>query len=272
MADPDDIVPVRKRVLIADDNKSMRDVIRSFVERQPGLEVCAATENGTETVDTALALRPDLLILDVQMPGLNGLEVAGILKKELPNAKTVLFTLHPDMVGKALASAVDANSILSKVDGLEGLAQAIEALVGNRAKVVDECLERAVRGKQIDAASLEKLAERLAAPLTRCDRNLKYMWVNRHYARWLKRPMEEFAGRRILDVIGKQAFDTFRPRFDEVLSGTHVQYEADADYDLIGQRQISAIYKPTIDGDGVADGWIAFVEDISERKSDVATS
>jgi len=271
MAGPDETVPVRKRVLIADDNKSMRDVIRSFVERQPGLGVCAVTENGTETIDTALALRPDLLILDVQMPGVNGFEAASVLKKELPNAKTVLFTLHEDMLGKALASAVDASSILSKLDGLEGLGQAIEALVGNRAKVVDECLERAVQGRQINTAGLAKLAERLGAPLTRCDRNLKYMWVNRHYARWLKRPMEEFAGRRILDVIGKQAFDTLRPRFEEVLTGTDVHYEADADYNLIGQRQISAIYKPTVDGDGVADGWIAFVEDITNQKSDAAT-
>lgn len=265
MGDLDKNVSARKRVLIADDDKRMRNVIRSFVEQQPHVEVCAVTANGTDTIESALTLRPDLLILDLQMPGLSGIEVAGVLKKALPDAKTVLFTLHADGVGKALASVVDTNAILSKTDGLEGLGQALEALLGNRAKFVNQCLDRAVRRKQIDTDSLEKLAERLAAPLTRCDRNLKYLWVNRHYARWLKRPMDHFAGRRILDVIGKQAFDTFRPRFEEALSGKNVHYEAEADFDVVGQRRISAAYKSTIDGDGVPDGWIAFVEDVTDR-------
>jgi hypothetical protein len=50
-----------------------------------------------------------------------------------------------------------------------------------------------------------------------------------------------------LDVISKQAFDPFRLRFEEALSGTDVHYEAEADYDLVGQRRISAAYKPTVD-------------------------
>jgi len=75
-------VPLPKRVLIADDSDRVRAVIRSFVEKQPGVEVCALTHDGVETVDVAAALQPDLLILDVLVPGLNGIEVASVLKKK----------------------------------------------------------------------------------------------------------------------------------------------------------------------------------------------
>lgn len=265
MADSDNPFPLRKRVLIADDNETVRNAIRSFVEQQPDFEVCAASRDGAEALEAALALRPDLLILDVQMPGLNGIEVASVVKKHLPNTKTILFTMHAEAIAKTLAATVDANAVLSKVDGFKYLPQTLQALLGNRAKVIDDCLARAIRHHQIDRVSLEKLAERLAAPLTRCDQNLKYLWVNRHYARWLKRPVEYFTGRRILDVIGKNAFDTFRPRFEEVLSGTDVHYEAEADYNLVGQKRISATYKPTVNTDGVPDGWVAFVEEIPEH-------
>jgi DNA-binding NarL/FixJ family response regulator len=266
MATVDNPFPVRKRVLIADDNETMRNAIRSFVEQQPDIEVCATNSDGAEAVEAALALRPDLVILDVQMPGLNGIEAASVVRRHLPSTKTVLFTIHADAIGKTLASTVDANAVLNKGDGLKYLAQTLQALLGNRAKVIDDCLGRAIHHNQIDTASLEKLAERLAAPLTRCDRNLKYLWVNRHYARWLKRPVEHFTGRRILDVIGKNAFDAFRPRFEEVLSGASVHYKAKADYDLVGEKRISATYKPTVNSDGVTDGWIAFVEEITEQR------
>lgn len=265
MANVDNSFPLRKRVLIADDNETVRNAIRSFVEQQPDIEVCATNRDGAEAVEAALALRPDLVILDVQMPGLNGIEVASVVRKRLPNTKTILFTMHADAIGKTLASTVDVNAVLSKGDELKYLAQTLQALLGNRAKVIDDCLARAIRHNQIDTVSLEKLAERLAAPLTRCDRNLKYLWVNRHYARWLKRPVEHFTGRRILDVIGKNAFDTFRPRFEEVLSGADVHYEAEADYNLVGQKRVSATYKPTVNSDGVKDGWVAFVEEITEH-------
>src|SRR5215469_4214090 len=82
-----------KRVLIADDSESMHTVLKNFIAEQPGVEVCALTANGIDTIDAAMALQPDLLILDVRMPGLNGVEVASVLRKNLPSAKTVLFTI-----------------------------------------------------------------------------------------------------------------------------------------------------------------------------------
>ena len=258
-------LPMRKRVLIADDSESVRKVLRFFVEQQPDIEVCGTTENGTETVETALALRPDLVILDLKMPGLNGVEVAGVLSKSLPSTKTIIFTMYGDSVSNALASAVGVNAVLTKTEGLQGLARTLQSLLGDRAKIIDECLSRALYEGQTGPKDLEGLAEHLAAPLTRCSRRLKYLWVDRRYAKWLQKPVEEIVGRKIVDVIGKEAFDELRPRFDQAVRGEHVHYEAEANYRNIGRRRISATYKPIANHEGASDGWIASVDDITER-------
>ena len=127
-----------KRVLIADDSEAMRTVLRNFIAEQPGIEVCALTANGIDTIDAAMALQPDLLILDIQMPGLNGVEVASVLRKNLPSAKTVLFTIYGHTFTDSLASAVGANAVLAKTDGLPALAKTVQSLLGIKADGVKE--------------------------------------------------------------------------------------------------------------------------------------
>ena len=118
-----------RRVLIADDSEVVRGLIRSFlVERFPELEVCAETDNGRETVDRALHLKPELVILDVLMPKLNGIEAASILKKNLPNTKLIIFTMYGDYV-KTLAHAAGVDVVLQKPDGLTPLVEALDAVL-----------------------------------------------------------------------------------------------------------------------------------------------
>lgn len=123
-----------KRVLIADDNKVVRKTIRNLLMRWPEVEVCAETSDGRDTVNRALALRPDLLILDLRMPELNGIEVASILKRSLPSAKTMIFTMYSDHVGKDLAAVAGVNVVLPKVDGLPAFINAVDSLLGTRMK------------------------------------------------------------------------------------------------------------------------------------------
>ena len=68
-------------MLVADDSPSMRKIIRSFLEELPHVEICAVATNGTEAADAARTLEPDLLILDVVMPGLSGVEAGAQLKQ-----------------------------------------------------------------------------------------------------------------------------------------------------------------------------------------------
>ena len=123
---------MNKRVLIADDSKVARRAIRSLLARWPDVEVCGETSNGREAVDTALSLRPDLVILDVRMPELNGIEAASVIKRSLPETKTLLFTMYADYIGENLASAAGVDVILPKVHGSSSLIGAIEALLQER--------------------------------------------------------------------------------------------------------------------------------------------
>jgi DNA-binding NarL/FixJ family response regulator len=117
-----------RRILIADDSDTVRGLIRAFLEHRGNVEICAETSDGRATLQAALALRPDLLILDVVMPELNGLEVASILKERLPETKTVLFTMYGESI-KSLALAAGVYAILPKPDGITPLIQAVDSVL-----------------------------------------------------------------------------------------------------------------------------------------------
>jgi PAS domain S-box-containing protein len=119
---------------------------------------------------------------------------------------------------------------------------------------------RAVREK------LQLVTDAMSAPVTRCSRDLRYLWVSKPYADWLGRTPEQIIGRPIRDVIGPAAFESLRPRFEQVLAGRKVSYEEEVDFQGVGRRWINAIYTPTADPTGVPDGWVAVVLDITERK------
>ena len=89
--------------------------------------------------------------------------------------------------------------------------------------------------------------------------------MNQYYADWLSRPLDKIVGRPILEVVGKEAFQKLQPRFDRVLGGSEVNFSDIIVYDGIGQRSISAAYRPTLDSAHAVDGWIAFVQDLTGK-------
>src|SRR5579864_9286717 len=96
--------PVRPlRILIADDHPRIRLALRRDLEKG-GFEVCAEARTGAEAVEAALRERPDLCLLDIQMPGNGGLAATAAIRRSLPTAKVVLITAVPDENG-VLAAA-----------------------------------------------------------------------------------------------------------------------------------------------------------------------
>jgi DNA-binding NarL/FixJ family response regulator len=122
-----------KRVLIADDSPSVRDAICRILEKQLGVEVCAVTANGLEAIEKALALRPDVIVLDLKMPGISGVEVAGILRKELPSAKTILFTLYGESISGSTSSVLGM-PVISKSDGIAKLVETVRSFLASSKK------------------------------------------------------------------------------------------------------------------------------------------
>jgi PAS domain S-box-containing protein len=110
------------------------------------------------------------------------------------------------------------------------------------------------------------VTESMDAPVIRCSRDLRYLWVNKPYADWLGRTVEEIVGHQIIEIIGPEGLKRKEPYFKRVLAGEKVTYEEAVNFAGIGPRCISATYTPTSDASGAIDGWVAVVIDVTERK------
>lgn len=111
-----------------DDGDSVRDVIRIFLEHA-GFEVCGEAADGVQAIEQAKQLKPDLIVLDLAMPRMNGAEAASVLNQTMPGTPIVLLTLYQNVLGNALASAVGVKAIIDKTDGMEKLVSCVRSLL-----------------------------------------------------------------------------------------------------------------------------------------------
>lgn len=121
--------PQVRTILIVDDHESERRVIRAAVEYHTKFRVCGEAANGTEAIQKARQLKPDLIIMDLAMPLMNGLEAASVLKHELPGVPVVLFTLYADVVHGPRSSIFGVTAVLSKDEGLIPLLACLKGLL-----------------------------------------------------------------------------------------------------------------------------------------------
>ncbi len=84
------------KILIADDHQLFREGLVTLLSDDPNIEVVGEVEDGKQAVDHAKKLAPDILIMDIGMPLVNGIEATGILKKELPDLKVIGLTMHAE--------------------------------------------------------------------------------------------------------------------------------------------------------------------------------
>src|ERR1700716_4145203 len=118
-----------KCILIADDSETIRLVIRAFLESRAGFEVCGEAVDGVDAIEKAKELKPDLIILDLAMPRMNGAAAASILKRTMPKVPIILFTMYDEVMGKALAAAVHIDLVLAKPNGLHDMVAHIQDLL-----------------------------------------------------------------------------------------------------------------------------------------------
>jgi len=117
-----------KVVLIADDSASMRLAVRMLLEgRHTELIVCEAVD-GVDAIHKAKRSQPDLILLDLAMPRLNGAEAASILKKAMPETPVILFTMYTDLQANSLGAFLGVDFI-SKADGVSKLVERVDALL-----------------------------------------------------------------------------------------------------------------------------------------------
>jgi CheY-like chemotaxis protein len=108
-----------KLILVVDDNPTIRKLLCHLFESGDDYEVCAEASNGREAIALALVHHPQLIILDLSMPLMDGLESARELKRLMPNVPIILFTQYADLGKHLLGSDLPVDRIVSKSDSKE---------------------------------------------------------------------------------------------------------------------------------------------------------
>ena len=120
------------RILLADDHKIMRDGLRSLLEKQSDMEVVAEAENGRTTVQLAQKLLPDVVIMDIAMPDLNGIEATRQIIASAPSVKVLALSMHSNRAFVTGMLSAGASGYLLKDSAFEELARAIRVIVMNQ--------------------------------------------------------------------------------------------------------------------------------------------
>jgi len=153
------------RILLADDHKITRQGLRSLLEKQSDMEVVAEAEEGRTTVRLVRELLPDVVIMDVTMPDLNGMEAARQITREFGNVRIVALSMHSDSLFVTEMLKSGASGYLLKDCAFEELARAIRAVVAGKTYlspsisgvVVDDYLHRLSKA---DFSGLDVLTSR----------------------------------------------------------------------------------------------------------------
>jgi CheY-like chemotaxis protein len=110
-----------KSILIADDNTAVRKMMRISFEARSVLQVCGEAVDGQDAIEKAQQLHPDLIVLDLSMPRMNGFEAARRLRPLMPNVPIILFTSHKSVIKEADAHAIGIDAVVSKSDDMDVL-------------------------------------------------------------------------------------------------------------------------------------------------------
>jgi DNA-binding NarL/FixJ family response regulator len=119
------------RVIVVDDHAVIRRGVQEILHPFPEWELCGEAENGQDAVRLAETVKPEIIIMDVSMPGLNGLEATRIIRNTLPNTKILLLTLHSSSELVRSAFQAGARGYVLKSDAEQELIRALNALAGD---------------------------------------------------------------------------------------------------------------------------------------------
>ena len=152
----------RTRVLLADDHKIVLDGLRSLLE--PEFELAGTVEDGRTLVSSAQKLRPDVIVVDVSMPLLNGIEAVRQIKKTDSHVKIIFLTMHPDVTYAIRAFEAGASGYVLKHSASSELITAIHEAIKGRSYVTPmiagELLQSYKKGAHLQADNTERLTQR----------------------------------------------------------------------------------------------------------------
>ncbi len=155
------------KVLIADDHQIMREGLRTMLEKEYDITVVGEAENGRMTLRLARELTPDVIIMDVAMPDLNGIEATRQIIGELPSVKIIALSMHDDRRFVLNMLKAGAAGYMLKDCAFKDLAKAIRVVRANKTYLSDEVADIVVKDYLASAAPIESSAFQLLSPRER---------------------------------------------------------------------------------------------------------
>lgn len=141
------------RVFVADDHAVLRDGLKALVSAQPDMEIVGEAENGQTTYEKAKELMPDVVLMDISMPELNGVQATELLRRDCPRIKILVLTAYKDRGYLDRLLKVGASGFILKLSAAEELIGAIRLVAEGRTyldpQMVDRIAEGYVRSKTL---------------------------------------------------------------------------------------------------------------------------
>ncbi|MGA7538313.1 MAG: response regulator transcription factor [Steroidobacteraceae bacterium] len=149
------------RILLVDDHAVVREGYRRLLEEEPSIRVVGEASNGTQACERARALGPDVVVMDIALPGTSGIEATRRMLKDQPHLRILMFSMHDDAIYASRALEAGALGYLSKASAPEVLVQAIYAVSrGERYLSADVAANMAQSTAQPGRAEIEALSPR----------------------------------------------------------------------------------------------------------------
>jgi two-component system, chemotaxis family, chemotaxis protein CheY len=118
-----------KAILIVDDNAFIRHILCELFKSRADFDVCGEAANGKEAIEKAQELRPDLIVLDLSMPVMNGLDAARVLRRLMPTVPMIMFSEYSDTFSGQEAHSVGISTLVSKSEHVSVLVEKAHSLL-----------------------------------------------------------------------------------------------------------------------------------------------
>ncbi|RLD10838.1 DNA-binding response regulator [candidate division KSB1 bacterium] len=150
------------KILLADDHQIIRDGLASLLEKQKDMQVVGQAEDGRQALRMAVDLKPDIVVMDISMPNLNGIEAAAQLRKDCPGTRVIALSMHADKRFVAGMLKAGAGGYLLKNSAFDDLVQAVSTVMAGEiylsskiaAVVIKDYIQSSRREKSADLDAL----------------------------------------------------------------------------------------------------------------------
>jgi PAS domain S-box-containing protein len=266
------------RILIVDDHETVRRGVRALLSSRRDWVVCGEAGDGFEAVEKAKSLRPDVVLMDISMPRMDGVEATRIIRREVPESKIIIVSQNDPIVAASQAAEIDAGGYVNKADLARDLLPALESLLadrsGEKAKKARRATDTRTRRGVSERMPAERAGDLLAAIVDSSDDAIVSKTLDGIITSWNKSAerlfgytREEAVGQHITLIIPDDRRDEEVKIVERLRRGERVDH-----FETVRLRKdgtlldLSLTISPVKDAAGRVVGASKVARDITERK------